>query len=162
MIVGNPPFLGGKQDSRGTGDEYVDDLWNLYEGRVPAGADLVCYWFEKARAQIEDGTSETRRSSGDQLYPGRGQPSCAGAHQADGRHLLRGVGSALGSGRRGGPRFDGRIRRRNGDGDGYSTAHRSRDHADLTGDLDLTAAERLPENTNICFHGRRRKAARST
>ncbi len=27
----------------------------LYDGRVPGGADLVTYWFEKARAQIESG-----------------------------------------------------------------------------------------------------------
>ena len=52
------------------GDEYVD-AYRLYEGRVPAGADLVCYWFEKAREQIEDGQGETRRAAGDELYPGR-------------------------------------------------------------------------------------------
>ena len=27
-------------------------------GRVPGGADLVCYWFEKARAQIEAGQAQ--------------------------------------------------------------------------------------------------------
>jgi hypothetical protein len=26
-----------------------------YNGRVPAGADLVCYWFEKARAMTTEG-----------------------------------------------------------------------------------------------------------
>jgi hypothetical protein len=34
---------------------------NAYEGRVPGGADLVTYWFEKARAQIEAGQSARRR-----------------------------------------------------------------------------------------------------
>jgi hypothetical protein len=28
-------------------------LRKVYEGRVPGGADLVCYWFEKARKAIE-------------------------------------------------------------------------------------------------------------
>jgi type II restriction/modification system DNA methylase subunit YeeA len=35
------------------GDKYVDALFRLYEGRVPHFADLVCYWFEKARAALE-------------------------------------------------------------------------------------------------------------
>ena len=29
-----------------------------YAGRVPGGADLVCYWFEKARAHIESGQAQ--------------------------------------------------------------------------------------------------------
>ena len=37
------------------GDAYVDDLFRLYDGRVPCEADLVSYWFEKARAQIAAG-----------------------------------------------------------------------------------------------------------
>ena len=54
-IVGNPPFLGGSKKRSALGDEYFDRLARLYGGRVPAGADLVTYWFEKARAQIEAG-----------------------------------------------------------------------------------------------------------
>ncbi|NWG32752.1 MAG: class I SAM-dependent DNA methyltransferase, partial [Rhodocyclaceae bacterium] len=52
VIVSNPPFLGGKRMRTELGD-YVDDLFTLYEGRVPHEADLVTYWFEKARAMIE-------------------------------------------------------------------------------------------------------------
>ena len=52
-IVGNPPFLGGKLLRSGLGDKYVDDLFALYDRRVPREADLVTYWFEKARAMIE-------------------------------------------------------------------------------------------------------------
>jgi type II restriction/modification system DNA methylase subunit YeeA len=55
VIVGNPPFLGGNKIRAELGDEYVNALFKLYEGRVPASADLVCYWFEKARAMIEEG-----------------------------------------------------------------------------------------------------------
>ncbi|PKO69441.1 MAG: hypothetical protein CVU23_06680 [Betaproteobacteria bacterium HGW-Betaproteobacteria-17] len=55
VIVGNPPFLGDKMMRGELGDEYVEKLRKRYEGRVPGGADLVTYWFEKARAQIEAG-----------------------------------------------------------------------------------------------------------
>ena len=48
FIVGNPPFLGGKLMRRGLGDETVEALFKVYDGRVPAEADLVCYWFAKA------------------------------------------------------------------------------------------------------------------
>jgi len=54
-IIGNPPFLGGSKMRGELGDEYTEALRNVYEGRVPGGADLVTYWFEKARAQIEAG-----------------------------------------------------------------------------------------------------------
>jgi hypothetical protein len=54
-IVGNPPFLGDKKMLAALGSEYVTRLRKLYSGRVPGGADLVTYWFEKARAQIEAG-----------------------------------------------------------------------------------------------------------
>ena len=37
------------------GIKYVETLRKTYADRVPGGADLVCYWFEKARAQIEAG-----------------------------------------------------------------------------------------------------------
>ena len=58
VIVGNPPFLGGKRLRSELGDAYVDDLFRLYDGRVPREADLVCYWFEKARAQIAAGKAK--------------------------------------------------------------------------------------------------------
>jgi type II restriction/modification system DNA methylase subunit YeeA len=54
FIVGNPPFLGGKKMRRELGDAYLDALFDLSRGRVPAEADLCCYWFEKARWQIEE------------------------------------------------------------------------------------------------------------
>ncbi len=56
VIIGNPPFLGGKLLRRELGDTYVDDLFALYKGRVKAESDLVVYWFEKARAQLEAGS----------------------------------------------------------------------------------------------------------
>lgn len=55
VIVGNPPFLGGKLLRANLGDDYVDVLFTVYRGRVPREADLVAHWHEKARAMIEMG-----------------------------------------------------------------------------------------------------------
>ena len=58
VIVGNPPFLGGSKKRALLGDAYFADLERIYSGRVPAGADLVTYWFEKARSQIAQGKAQ--------------------------------------------------------------------------------------------------------
>ena len=58
FIIGNPPFLGDKKMRGELGDVYVDELRQLYGGRVPGGADLVTYWHERARAQIESGKAK--------------------------------------------------------------------------------------------------------
>ena len=55
VVIGNPPFLGGKLLLTHLGEEYVSRLFMTYAGRVPAEADLVCYWFEKAGKQIASG-----------------------------------------------------------------------------------------------------------
>jgi hypothetical protein len=55
VIVGNPPFLGTKKMRGELGVKYVSQLHQLYEGRIPGFSDLVCYWFEKARAHLESG-----------------------------------------------------------------------------------------------------------
>ena len=53
VVIGNPPFLGDKKMRSELGDDYTTALRKTYQGRVPGGADLVCYWFEKARTAIE-------------------------------------------------------------------------------------------------------------
>jgi hypothetical protein len=53
VVIGNPPFLGDKWMRSELGDAYVDTLRRVYEGRVPGGADLVTYWFERARVQLK-------------------------------------------------------------------------------------------------------------
>ena len=58
FIIGNPPFLGGKLLRGGLGDDYVETLFSAYDGRVPREADLVTYWFEKARAAIAAGRTK--------------------------------------------------------------------------------------------------------
>jgi type II restriction/modification system DNA methylase subunit YeeA len=54
-IIGNPPFLGDKKMITELGEDYVTRLRRVYKGRVPGGADLVAYWFDKAWRQIERG-----------------------------------------------------------------------------------------------------------
>lgn len=58
VIVGNPPFLGGSLIRGELGDAYIEKLWALYDGRVPGFSDLVCYWFERARAEIQHGKAK--------------------------------------------------------------------------------------------------------
>ncbi len=57
-ITGNPPFLGAKYHLGTLGDSYIGSLRAIFKERVPAGADLVCYWLEKARAQITCGKAK--------------------------------------------------------------------------------------------------------
>ncbi|WP_353573138.1 class I SAM-dependent DNA methyltransferase [Candidatus Albibeggiatoa sp. nov. BB20] len=58
FIVGNPPFLGDKRMIGVMGEEYVSYLRHLYKGRIAGGADLVTYWFEKARREVEKGHTQ--------------------------------------------------------------------------------------------------------
>src|SRR5213076_672461 len=58
FVVGNPPFLGTKKLRSELGDGYVGKLFTLYKDRIPNFSDLCCYWFEKAREQIDLGKSK--------------------------------------------------------------------------------------------------------
>ena len=87
VVVGNPPFLGGKLMRTSLGDAYVDRLFAAFAGRVPAEADLVAYWFAKAWERMRDGTAEARRASSDQFDPRRRQPPNARPHRSRRRDL---------------------------------------------------------------------------
>ena len=56
VVVGNPPFLGGKLMRDGLGDDYVDRLFAAWRGDVRPEADLVLYWFAKAGALVRAGS----------------------------------------------------------------------------------------------------------
>ena len=58
VVVGNPPFLGGKLLIRNLGEDYISKVFSTYEGRVPAEADLVTYWFVKAGEHIKSGKAK--------------------------------------------------------------------------------------------------------
>lgn len=58
IIVGNPPFLGNKRMREEMGDDAVETIYQAWQGKVPHGADLCAYWFEKARIQIQNRKAE--------------------------------------------------------------------------------------------------------
>ncbi|GFZ84141.1 MULTISPECIES: class I SAM-dependent DNA methyltransferase [Sphingobium] len=55
VIVGNPPFLGGKSMKRTMGEDATRVIRDVYSGRISAFSDLVCYWFEKSRSMLAEG-----------------------------------------------------------------------------------------------------------
>ncbi len=56
VVIGNPPFLGGKLLLENLGRDYTERLRRVYKGRLPGFADLVCYWFYKAGHLVAHGT----------------------------------------------------------------------------------------------------------
>ena len=57
VVIGNPPFLGGKLLRSGLGGEYVEALRQVYGTRLHGEADLVCHWFDKTSRMIEGGAA---------------------------------------------------------------------------------------------------------
>jgi type II restriction/modification system DNA methylase subunit YeeA len=154
VIVGNPPFLGSQKMRAELGNNYVDDLRDLFGSRIPGTSDLVCYWFEKARALIENrqakragllatqgirgGTNRTVleriKQSGDIFWA-----------QSDRNWILDGATvhvSMVG--------FDDRLEKHK-ELDGRKVASIN---SDLTSTIhDITKASRLEENFGLCFQG---------
>ena len=153
FIVGNPPFLGGKLMRSGLGNDDVETLFHLYRGRVPPEADLVIYWFEKARAQVASGqtkrvglvaTNSIRGGANRRVLDRIASESCIFEARSDEPWVIEGASvrvSLLCFGATDdAPRLDGRPA--------------SRINADLTaGDLDLTKAKCLDENRGVSFMG---------
>lgn len=53
FIVGNPPFIGGKDLRQELGDGYAEALWKVYP-HMPGGADYVMYWWDKAAELVRN------------------------------------------------------------------------------------------------------------
>ncbi|WP_449257183.1 class I SAM-dependent DNA methyltransferase [Bosea sp. (in: a-proteobacteria)] len=60
FIVGNPPFIGGKDLRRRLGDGYVAALRRIYP-QMNESADLVMYWWERAAEILTRPGSRLRR-----------------------------------------------------------------------------------------------------
>lgn len=86
FIVGNPPFLGASRMIGGLGESYVETQRQLYEGRVPGFADLVCFWFAKADSQL--GTKRAMRVGFVATNSIRGGENRHVVEQIDGRHKI--------------------------------------------------------------------------
>lgn len=153
FIIGNPPFLGDKKMRGELGDGYVDSLRTLYQGRVPGGADLVTFWFERAREQIEEGNAKRAgllatnsiRMVGNRPVLERILES-GGIFMAwsDRPWILDGAAvrvSMVGF-------DDGNQKERMLDGLPVSAIH-----ADLTSSANVVSALPLAENANLCFLG---------
>lgn len=55
-IVGNPPFIAGKDLRTELGDGYAEALWKAYP-HMPGGADFVTYWWDKAADLVRKGAA---------------------------------------------------------------------------------------------------------
>lgn len=152
-IIGNPPFLGGKILRRELGDKYVDDLFEVYATRVPAEADLVTYWFEKARAHVEQGKAERVGLLATQAIRG-------GANRRVLQRILE-TGSIFWAQRdRKWPLNEASVQISMIAFDNGSETSRILDgrdvaviHADLSSAVNVVSAQRLQENAGVCFMG---------
>ncbi|NJL06526.1 MAG: class I SAM-dependent DNA methyltransferase [Chloroflexaceae bacterium] len=153
VIIGNPPFLGGKMLRRELDNTYVNTLFQVYAGRVPHEADLVSYWFEQAREQLVNGnakrvgllaTQSIRAGANREVLKRIKQDGDIFMAWADRPWLLDGAAvrvSMVGF-------DDGTEQELTLNGLPVTTIY-----ANLTSTLDLTDIHRLPENANVSFQG---------
>lgn len=153
-IIGNPPFLGGKLMRSTLGDRYVDQLFTVYRGRVPAEADLVTYWFVKAWDRVRFGGAVAGLVATNSIRGGANraaldQPAREGAifeAWSDEPWVVEGAAVRVSLICFGAPYGRTGVRL-----DGVAVA---RVNADLTASAyDLTTAYRLAENAGISFMG---------
>lgn len=153
FIVGNPPFLGGKFLRTGLGDVTLENLFALYGERVPPEADLVCYWFEKARAAVVSGdarrvglvsTNSIRGGANRRVLDRIVEDSRIFEAWSDEPWILEGAAVRVSMICFGEGEDEARL-------DGKRVPNIN---ADLTsGELDLTKARRLDENLGVSFMG---------
>jgi type II restriction/modification system DNA methylase subunit YeeA len=153
FIVSNPPFLGGKLLRRNLGDAYVDALLKLYKDRVPAEADLVTYWFEKAREMVERrharavglvATQGIRGGANREVLKRIAESGNIFMAWSDQDWINEGAAVHISIVGFDGGEEPGHLL----DGDAVEAIN-----ADLTSGSDATQAHRLPENANLCFMG---------
>ena len=157
VIVGNPPFLGGKRMRTVLGDTYCARLFATYTGQVPAEADLVCYWVARAQQAIAAGklsgaglvtTNSIRGGANRRVLEPMAQAGAISTAWADEPWTLDGAAVRVsllcwGRDRVQAPMLEG--------------VPVPAIHADLTaGAADLTTAHRLPENADVAFQGSNR------
>jgi type II restriction/modification system DNA methylase subunit YeeA len=154
VIIGNPPFLGGKRMRDVLGDEYVDALFAAYRDRVPPEADLVAYWVARGWAAAVSGrAARVGLVTTNSIRGGANRRALAPIADASGffvawsdqpwtvegaavRVSLLGFAAQAAAA----PHLDGQPA--------------ERINADLTGAaFDLTKSERLDQNAGIAFMG---------
>ena len=158
FIVGNPPFLGGNKIRKELGDDCVNALFKLYAERVHATSDLCCYWFERARSQVERvkcqragllATQAIRGGANREVLNRIKRTSDLFFAVSDQNWVIAGANvhiSLIG--------FD----------DGSEKCHHldrhlvERINSDLTTDCDVTSSKRLAANLNLWCYGSQQKA----
>lgn len=158
IIIGNPPFLGGNRIRQNLGGDYVEALFRAYDGRVPPFSDLVCYWFERAREQIEKGrtkragllaTNSIRGGVNRRVLERIKESGDIFMAWSDRKWILDGAAvriSIVG--------FES-TEQENATLDGRAVADIN---SDLTAAVDITKAKPLAESKGICFQGASPKA----
>jgi type II restriction/modification system DNA methylase subunit YeeA len=161
-IVGNPPFLGSQKMISELDEDYVTALRDRYNGRVPGGADLVTYWFDKAWKQIEAKKSRRAGLVATNSIRGGQNRKVLDAISAHGRifeawsdepWILEGAAvrvsivcfSDAADAASGNLKLDGQC---------VAEVYPDLTSRSVTGDgVNLTRLGRLDENRNICFQG---------
>ncbi|MCB1777266.1 MAG: class I SAM-dependent DNA methyltransferase, partial [Candidatus Competibacteraceae bacterium] len=133
------------------------------QGRVPSGADLVCYWFEKARAQIEAGqtqraglvaTNSIRGGSNRKVLERIRETGTIFHAWSDEPWINEGAAVRVSLIGFGGGKAGGVL-------DGHPVAEIYADLTGTNGDMpvgtDLTQARSLRENMGVCCYGSQQK-----
>lgn len=156
VVIGNPPFIGGKLLNANLGEDYVSRIFTVYEGRVPAEADLVCYWFVKAGEYIESGkakraglvsTNSIRGGANRQALQTATEDCLIFEAWSDEPWVINGAAVRVSLVCFSRP-DDGAAQEQRLDGQLVDAVH-----PDLTGNVDLTKAQRLCRNTGVAFMG---------
>jgi type II restriction/modification system DNA methylase subunit YeeA len=152
VMVANPPFIGNKRMRGELGDAYVDALRLAYRGYDLDGVDLVCFWFEKARVQIEAGTLQSAGLVSTNSIRGGANREVLSRILEKSRIFLAWSDEEWWD--------DGAAVRVSMTGFGHSGLHPQLDgvevlaiHADLTADIDVTKAATIQGNLNVSFQG---------
>lgn len=153
VIIGNPPFLGGSKIRNELGNNYREEICGVYDGRVPGGADLVTYWFERSRTQIKNGKARRAGLLATQAIRG-------GANRTVLERILQTGGIFMAWSDRDWVLDGASVRVSIVGFDDGSQTDRTLDgkmvrqiNADLTSHADITLASALAENSGISFQG---------
>jgi hypothetical protein len=65
FIIGNPPFIGGKDIRAVQGEGYAEALWDVYR-QLPGSADYVVYWWHRAAQEVSAGRTRCFGTDHDQ------------------------------------------------------------------------------------------------
>ncbi|MGD0115675.1 MAG: DNA methyltransferase [Dehalococcoidia bacterium] len=166
VIVGNPPFLGGKLLRTHLGDEYVDKVFAAWDSQVARESDLCCYWFEQGRRAIEAGraqrvgllaTQAIRGGANRRVLQRIKETGDIFYAQADRKWIQDGVAVRVSMvGFDDGSEKDRRLNEEKDDAPEHALVHAHRVshiNANLTSAADVTNARRLKENLGISFMG---------